>query len=332
MIEKMVNGDIGFAKISEITIKESKSQYVYCFEVAKAFPGFVAATGGIFSHNSFGYQGYRNSRFGRIEAHEAISAYGRDALTRTNQIATEYGLQVVAGIVDSIWLKNPDNTPIEQALIDEICQRIELEVKLPLEHAANYHWIVFLPRRHEPTIGVLNRYYGLKTDGFYKIRGIEIRQSSSPLFVKKLQRQLLKILSTARTPEQFEDCAQRAKRVMRKYLADLESGNIPLSDLLVTIRPSRGPDEYVSNTRQALAARQLEAAGVKVEAGVKLSYLILDASASDPTKRVKVTQLLTGKEQYDYREYRKLCIRAYEGLIPPEMEQKRLTVEDYLAS
>ena len=171
----------------------------------------------------------------------------------------------------------------------------------------------------------------LKTDNSYKIRGIEIRQSSSPLFVKKLQRQLLKILSTARTHEQFEACAHKAKRVMRKYLADLKAGNILLSDLLVTIRPSRGPDEYVSNTRQALASRQLAAAGVKVEAGIKLSYLILDAHASDPSKRVKVTQLLTGKEQYDYQEYRKLCIRAYEGLLPPEMEQKRLTIEEYLS-
>ncbi len=279
---------------------------------------------------SFGYQGYRNSRFGRIEAHEAISAYGREALTRTNQVATEFGLEVVAGIVDSIWLKNPDNTPIEQSIVDKICQKIQDEVKLPIEHAANYHWIVFLSRRHEPTIGVLNRYYGLKTNGSYKIRGIEIRQSSSPLFVKKLQRQLLKILSVARTPEEFKECAHKAKRVMRRHLMDLKAGNIPLSDLLVTIRPSRGPDEYVSNTRQAIASRQLAKAGVKVEAGVKLSYLILDAYASDPTERVKVTQLLTGKEQYDYPEYRKLCIRAYEGLIPPELEQRKLTIEEYL--
>ncbi len=29
----------------------------------------------------FGYLGYRNARFGRIEAHEAVTAYGREALT-----------------------------------------------------------------------------------------------------------------------------------------------------------------------------------------------------------------------------------------------------------
>ncbi|MHA2214947.1 MAG: DNA polymerase domain-containing protein [Candidatus Hodarchaeales archaeon] len=331
VIEKLVNGDIGFGKITEIAPVQSDCQYVYCFEVTKEFPGFIAGTGGIFSHNSFGYQGYRNARFGRIEAHEAISAYGREALTRTNQIASDYGLEVVAGIVDSIWLKNPDETPIEPSLIQKVIHRVENEVKLPLEHSADYHWLVFLPRRHEPTIGVLNRYYGLKTDLKYKIRGIEIRQSSAPAFVKKLQLKLLDVLSSARTHEEFKKYSIKAKQIMQSYLADLQAGNIPLKDLLVTIRPSRGPDEYVSNTRQALASRQLAAAGVKVEAGVKLSYLILDADASDPAKRVKVSQLLTGKERYDYQEYRKLCIRAFEGLIPPEMEiKKKLVIDQFL--
>ena len=171
-------------------------------------------------------------------------------------------------------------------------------------------------------------YYGLKTDLSYKVRGIEIRQSSAPAFVKKLQLKLLDVLSSARTREDFKKYSLKAKRIMHSCLADLQAGNIPLEDLLVTIRPSRKPDEYVSNTRQALASRQLAAAGVKVEAGVKLSYLILDAHNSDHSKRVKVFQLLTGKERYDYQEYRKLCIRAFEGLIPPEME-KKLTIDQF---
>ncbi|MHA2175960.1 MAG: DNA polymerase domain-containing protein [Candidatus Hodarchaeales archaeon] len=331
-IKKLVTGDIGFAKITDITTTTTEGQNVYCFEVSEAYPGFVAGTGGVFSHNSFGYQGYRNARFGRIEAHEAISAYGREALTVTHQIASEYGLEVVAGIVDSIWLKDPDEEPVDPAIIQKIHKQVEHVTQLPLEHAADYHWLVFLPRRHEPTIGVLNRYFGYKTDGSYKIRGIETRQSSAPAFVKKLQFKLLDVLSSARTREEFKKYSLKAKRIMNLYLADLEAGNIPLKDLLVSIRPSRGPDEYVSNTRQALAARQLAAAGVKVEAGVKLSYLIVDAYHPDPTKRVKVAQLLTGKERYDYEEYRKLCIRAYEGLIPPELSQKDLTITDFLTT
>jgi len=329
-IEKLVTGNIGFAQITEISTVPAKSEYVYCFEVEKKYPGFVAGTGGIFSHNSFGYQGYRNARFGRIEAHEAISAYGRHALTLTQQLAAAFGLDVVAGIVDSIWLKQPDGQPVNLEIIKKLCQQIEERVKLPVEHAADYHWIVFLPRRHEPSIGVLNRYYGLKRDGKFKIRGIEVRQSSSPLFVKKMQHELLEILAKARTRTQFRIQLRRAKQVMQSYLTQLESGEIPLNELLVTIRPSRSPEEYVSNTRQAIAAKQLAKSDVKVEPGMKLSYLITDALAKDPMKRVKVTQLLAGDEQYDIEEYRKLCIRAYESLIPPEFEEKALTLESFL--
>lgn len=280
----------------------------------------------------FGYQGYRNARFGRIESHEAISAYGRHALTLTQQLAAFYGLEVVAGIVDSIWFRQPSGELIDLKMTQELRQRVEKLTKLPVEHSADYHWIVFLPRRHEPEVGVLNRYYGLRTDGTFKLRGIEIRQSSSPPFVKKMQYTLLKLLARARTSNQFRIQLLRAKKAMKLYLAQLEVGEIPLEDLLITIRPSRSPDEYVNNSRQAIAARQLARSKVSVEPGMKLRYLILDAQAKEPTKRVKVEQLLEGNEQYDVDEYWKLCIRAYEGLIPPEFEEKVPTLESFLLS
>ncbi|MFX0125596.1 MAG: DNA polymerase domain-containing protein [Candidatus Hodarchaeota archaeon] len=331
-IEDIINGDLGFAKVVEIKHVRSRRKFVYCFEVTKEYHGFAAGTGGIVSHNCFGYQGYRNARFGRIEAHETISAYGRHALTLTHQLAANLGLDVVAGIVDSIWLKQPDGQPVNLKIIEKLCQQIEEKVNLPVEHTADYHWIVFLPRRHEPGLGVLNRYYGLKRDGKFKIRGIEIRQSSSPLFVKEMQHKLLEILAKARTRAQFRTQLKRANQIMQSYLTRLERGKIPLEKLLVTIRPSRAPEEYVSNTRQAIAALQLAKSDVKVEPGMKLCYLITDALAKDPMKRVKVTQLLTGDEQYDIEEYRKLCIRAYESLIPSEFEEKALTLELFLSS
>ncbi|MHA2247421.1 MAG: DNA polymerase domain-containing protein [Candidatus Hodarchaeales archaeon] len=278
----------------------------------------------------FGYQGYRNARFGRIEAHEAISAYGRHALTLTQQLAATYGLEAVAGIVDSIWLKQQDGEPIDLATTQELRQRAEKMTKLPVEHAADYHWIVFLPRRHEPEVGVLNRYYGLRTDGSFKIRGIEIRQSSSPSFIKQLQQNMLKILAKARTAEQFKTATRHAQHQMKNYQRKLKTGQIPLEELLITIRPSRSPQEYVHNSRQAIAARQLARLGVPVEPGMKLQYLLTDVQAKNPTKRVKVQQLLTGKEQYDIKEYQKLCLRSYENLIPPEFETKRLTLESFL--
>ncbi|MHA2328765.1 MAG: LAGLIDADG family homing endonuclease, partial [Candidatus Hodarchaeales archaeon] len=330
IIEDIINGDLGFAKVVEINRIKSKSRFVYCFEVTKEFHGFTAGTGGIVSHNCFGYQGYRNARFGRIEAHETISAYGRHALTLTQQIASKYRLEVVAGIVDSVWLKNPEEEPIPLEMARELRQEVADIVKLPVEHAADYYWIIFLPRRHEPEIGVLNRYYGLRTDGTFKIRGIEIRQSSSPPFIKNFQQHVLKLLARARSWEQFRTQVMRSKKTMKRYTSRLKTGNIPLDELLITIRPSRTPEEYVNNSRQAIAARQLAALGISVEPGTKLQYLMIDAQAKDHTQRVKVRQLLKGNEQYDVEEYRKLIVRAYENLIPPEFERKTPTLEAFM--
>ncbi len=278
----------------------------------------------------FGYQGYRNARFGRIESHEVISAYSRHGLTLTQQIASRYGLEVVAGIVDSVWVKDPEEEPLSLDKVRELRQEVADTVKLPVDHTCDYYWIIFLPRRHELGIGVLNRYYGLKTDGTFRIRGIEIRQSSSPPFIKKLQMNMLNILAKARSREQFQIASQRAEMFMKKCSKELETGNVPLEELLITIRPSRSPEEYVNNSRQAIAAKQLAALGLNIEPGMKIRYLILDAHAKDYKKRVKAEQLLRGNEQYDVEEYQKLMIRAYENLIPPEFNKESPTLESFL--
>ena len=39
----------------------------------------------------FGYLGYKNARFGRIEGHEAVTAYGREMLLRAKEAAEDMG-------------------------------------------------------------------------------------------------------------------------------------------------------------------------------------------------------------------------------------------------
>lgn len=41
----------------------------------------------------FGYLGYKNARFGRIEAHEAVTAYGREALLLAKEAARIWGMR-----------------------------------------------------------------------------------------------------------------------------------------------------------------------------------------------------------------------------------------------
>jgi len=59
----------------------------------------------------FGYQGFSNAKFGRIECHEAINAFAREILLMAKQRLEAGGWRVVHGIVDSIWVtRTPTST------------------------------------------------------------------------------------------------------------------------------------------------------------------------------------------------------------------------------
>ena len=55
----------------------------------------------------FGYLGFSNAKFGRIECHEAINAFAREILLTAKQRLEAGGWRVVHGIIDSIWV-TPD--------------------------------------------------------------------------------------------------------------------------------------------------------------------------------------------------------------------------------
>jgi len=109
---------------------------------------------------SFGYMGYNKARFGRIECHESITAYGREILLQTIDLAEEMGFEILHGIVDSLWVKGNDP--------HELCRRASERIGITLEHKGVFKWIVFLPNRSNGT-GALNRYYGVMNNGKLKV-------------------------------------------------------------------------------------------------------------------------------------------------------------------
>ena len=54
---------------------------------------------------SFGYLGFNNAKFGRIDAHIAVCAFDRQVLLLAARIAERLGFRVLHGIVDSLWIK-----------------------------------------------------------------------------------------------------------------------------------------------------------------------------------------------------------------------------------
>ncbi|MFX1354243.1 MAG: DNA polymerase domain-containing protein, partial [Promethearchaeota archaeon] len=116
---------------------------------------------------SFGYLGFKNARFGRIEAHQTVCAFAREFLLRAVEIAEEYGCKIIHGIVDSIWLQDTRGRTTEEFenISKEIANRISEHTNVPMSWEGRYNIIVFLPSKAEPEVPALSHYWGIKSSG-----------------------------------------------------------------------------------------------------------------------------------------------------------------------
>ena len=260
---------------------------------------------------SFGYQGYRNARFGRIECHEAINAYAREVLLELTRLAREGGWEVVHGIVDSLWLRPPKGGD-PSAFARDITERLGL----PLGYEGRYRWIVFLPDR-EHGLGVSQRYYGRYEHGEFKLRGIETRRGDMPTFVQKVQEEALDLLGEAEDGPGFLERVPAALEVGRRYAEALAVGDVPREELLLTHRITHRLEEYRVYSDGVAALRRLKEEGLVREPGEEVSYLIRDQRSRDYRERAVPAELLTGHERYDVRAYVELLARSFETLFLP---------------
>jgi len=299
--------------ISDIIIKSTRmikpsGNHVYCFAVDGALHGFALANG-VLTHNCFGYTGYKNARFGRIECHEAINAYGRELMLQASEIAEAHGFEILHGIVDSLWLKGSGDP-------ERFCEHVSGHTSIPLELEGIYDWIVFLPDRSHG-VGVLNRYYGKFEDGRYKVRGIELRRRDGTGLVKDMQQEMLGHFSRASDAQQFIQLIPGALDIVDEHVRAVRSQTVPLDKLLITKRVTRALGEYTQFNDNVAALTQLEEEGVCVNPGEAVRYVVLDSSSKDPGRRVVVDSLIEGAEEYDSEAYVDLVLRGAESMLLP---------------
>lgn len=66
---------------------------------------------------SFGYLGFNNAKFGRIDAHIAVCAFDRQILLQTIRIAESHGFEILHAIVDSIWIQKKNKDTITKIIM-----------------------------------------------------------------------------------------------------------------------------------------------------------------------------------------------------------------------
>ncbi|MBI4832905.1 MAG: hypothetical protein HY801_15405, partial [Candidatus Lindowbacteria bacterium] len=373
----------------------------------------------------FGYLGYKNARFGRIEAHEAVTALGREKLLQAKEIAERRGFELVHAIVDSLWVRKPDMTTTDQPdtiagksplppfikggkrgrseksqirkrditsgdqqanpvchsdlaeageespvhkqntmsgnqqaipichsepfgcaqdklsegsqscnqgilLKDqqELLREISETVGIPIALEGNYRWIAFVPSRTAPGVAVANRYFGLFDNGEMKMRGLEVRRSDVPPIVKKMQTEMLRVLSSASTAEEFKQKTAEVLEILKSYLARLRRGEVQAEELVISQKLSKNPSEYKTNTAMAAASGALLASGIKPQPGERVGLILVDSKArGQATKSIPYTAAVEHIDAYDIEKYAELLVRAAETVLLRRLSKRELAEE-----
>ncbi len=259
---------------------------------------------------SFGYLGFKNARFGKIDAHIATCAFSRQVLGQAAALAEDRGFTLVHGIVDSFWLRKQEATRSEY---ENLCRTIREELRLPISFEGVYRWIIFLNSKTDSKVGVLNRYYGIFEDGTLKVRGIDLRRHDTPDIVKDCQTEMLKIFTQARDSNEFRLLIPQALKVLEKFVVRLREGSVPLEDLVIVRNLSKAPDEYTHQVPQAIAARLLVAQGGSVHAGQQVSYIL----THDQTRTALPPEIMDEGTVYDSERYVDLLCSSTANLLLP---------------
>lgn len=242
---------------------------------------------------SFGYTGYRNAKFGRIETHERITAIAREILLRTKEIGEDRGFEVLHGITDCLWLKG-------EGSISELKEEVESEIGISTE-LEEYDWLVFLPMADGG--GAYNRYYGKLSGGEVKYRGIVAKRRDAPPYVARMQLDMLAEMGKARRSDELLAMEEGLRSMRERYAEQLVGADV--RELVITRKISRL--DYDRNCPEAAAVDAYRRSGISLAPGMIIGYVVRDAGRwiVDPE---------WSASEFDRRYYMELLDKAWKEI------------------
>ena len=277
---------------------------------------------------SFGYLGFSNSKFGRIDAHIAVCAFARDLLLTTSKIAERHGFEIIHGIVDSIWIKErtpqfktPGNKDMKKMAeskkrLKDLKSDIEKLTNFSISFEGVYKWIVFDYSKSNPMLPALNRYFGVFHDGTIKMRGIEARRHDTPPFFINFQQELVSIMADCGNINEIMAKIPQLEKIYKKYRNQLVSRKVNYTDLIFTKRISKNSNDYANRkTIENCVLKKLAERGKHLHAGEQIEYIITDFYSKNFLDRAIPIELINKNDpKYDKKRYSEILKNTYDSI------------------
>lgn len=230
----------------------------------------------IVSNSVYGYLGYPRSRWYSRACAASVTAFGRQYIKDSIEIAEKFGLKPIYGDTDSIVALMGDKTKEDvMGFLKDFNAKLPESMELELEDF--YKRGVFVGKKIEKsTAGAKKKYALISETGRIKIRGFELVRRDWSKIARDTQRKVLETILN-------EGDAQKAVDIVRNAVKELRSGKMPLSELTINTQLRKSIDGYDVKSPELGAARKAVKEGKKtredLEGGI-ISYVITKHGSS----------------------------------------------------
>ncbi|MBI4214715.1 DNA polymerase, partial [archaeon] len=245
----------------------------------------------IIANASYGYLGFARARWYSREAAESTTALGRKYIHETMEKAEKTGFEVLYCDTDSIFLKLNDKTVEDsKKFIEKVNE--ELPGRMELEFQGYYPRGLFVTKREGGA--AKKRYALIREDGTIEIKGFEFVRRDWSNVAKEAQESVITAVLREGNP-------QKALSEAKKFVELVRKQKLGVEDVKIYTQLVRKPSGYQQQAPHVKAAKRLLAAGIEVEPGDVLEYVVVEGEGSISDRSIPI-QLL-GNQKYDAEYY-----------------------------
>ncbi len=278
--------------LGEIIDKRKKHKKEYANEPS----GMLKARSNAYkllANASYGYQAYFGARYYCREAAAATARLAKENILSAIKRIEKAGHKIIYSDTDSIaFLSEGKNRKKILKLLEDINSKLPGIMELDLEDF--YSRGLFVSKRGKGG-GAKKKYALLDSSGKAKIRGFETVRRDWCGLTRNLQSKILEDI--------LEDGNEKAAlKLLKNVVWKLKKREVDLNDLIIRTQLRRAIEGYIAEGPHVAAAKKMEAAGIKVSAGMLVSYYVGEVNGKGKRIRDRVF-LPNEKANYDIDYY-----------------------------